>query len=81
MPTVLRVGGFKFGFFPGDHEPPHLHVRYAGRQCRIVLGTLDLSHSNMNHSEESRATRLVAEHHDELLVAWLESKARREDKR
>lgn len=81
MPTVLRAGGFSLGFYTSEHDPPHVHVRYAGRRCKVALGTLDVSRSDMNHSEESRAVRLVAEHHDELLVAWLEVKAQREEER
>jgi hypothetical protein len=77
MPVVLRVGGFAFSFFGGDHEPPHVHVRYSGRKCRIVLSTLHLSNSDMNRSEEDRAVRIVAAHLDALSAAWLEVKQKR----
>jgi hypothetical protein len=77
MPTVLRVEGFAFSFFPGDHEPAHVHVRYAGRKCRIVLSTLELSRSDMNTSEEGRAVRIVASHREALSAAWLEAQQQR----
>ena len=77
MPVVLRVDGFAFEIFSDEHEPAHVHVRYSGKKCRIVLDTLDLSRSDMNQSEESRAVRIVAEHHDELRAAWLALKGDR----
>ncbi|HEV7590802.1 MAG TPA: DUF4160 domain-containing protein [Longimicrobium sp.] len=77
MPTVLTVGGFAFSFFPDDHEPAHVHVRYAGKKCRIVLETLKLSKSTMNTSDEASALRLVSVHREELMLAWAESKLNR----
>jgi hypothetical protein len=70
MPTVLRVDGFAFRVIPGDHDPPHVHVRYSGRKCKIVLSTLDVSNSDMNRSEEGGAVRIVAEHQEALSAAW-----------
>ena len=72
MPTVLRVGGFKFGFFPDDHEPPHVHVRYAGATAvlEILAGTArDIS--GMKDPDVRRAQRIVEEHRDELLLMWI----------
>jgi hypothetical protein len=72
MPIVLRVGGFAFKCFLGDHEPPHVHVRYSGRKCRIVLSTLAVSKSDMNGSDEATAVRIVAAHREALNAAWTE---------
>jgi len=70
MPVVLRVGGFAFSFFKGDHEPPHVHARHSGRRCKIVLATLEVRKSEMNRSEEASAVRIVAEHREALATAW-----------
>ncbi|MFL5538745.1 MAG: DUF4160 domain-containing protein [Longimicrobiaceae bacterium] len=70
MPVVLRVGGFAIGFFSDEHDPPHLHVRYAGKKCRIVLSTLVLSNSTMNRSEEAAAMRIVVANREALEAAW-----------
>lgn len=72
MPTVLRVGGFKFKIFPGDHDSPHVHVRYAGATAvlEIVAGTArDIQ--GMKDPDVRRAQRIVAEHCDELLLMWI----------
>jgi hypothetical protein len=72
MPIVLRVGGFAFQIFSNEHDPPHVHVRYAGKTCRIVLSTLDVSTSGMSRSEEAAAVRIVASYREELSAAWAE---------
>jgi hypothetical protein len=79
MPTVLRVGGFAFGIYPGDHDPPHVHVWYAGKRCRIVLETLLVTGSNMSRSDAARAVHLVASHREELMLAWTEVKLNKGD--
>ena len=71
MPIVLRVGGFAFAIYLRDHAPPHVHVRYSGRWCKVELETLKLTASNMNRSEEGEALRLVSAHADVLFVLWV----------
>jgi hypothetical protein len=79
MPVVLRVEGFTFTIFHGDHDPPHVHVRYAGKKCRIVLETLLVTRSNMSRSDAARAVHLVAGHSEELMLAWIEVKLKQGD--
>jgi hypothetical protein len=79
MPVVLRVGGFSFTIFTDEHEPAHVHVRYAGKKCRIALETLLLTRSNMSRSDAARAVHLVADHREELLLAWIELKLNKGD--
>jgi hypothetical protein len=81
MPVVLRVGGFAFGIYPGDHDPPHVHVRYSGRKCKIVLSTLKISNSDMNRSEEGSVVRMVAEHWEALTTAWVEIRQQKSEGR
>jgi hypothetical protein len=75
MPVVLRSGGFAISIYSREHPPPHVHVHYAGKRCRIELETLKLSRgSSMNRSEEARALRLVAAHREALLALWIQEK-------
>ncbi|MHB8523801.1 MAG: DUF4160 domain-containing protein [Limisphaerales bacterium] len=38
MPTILRIGGFRFHFYSdGFNEPPHIHVRNADGECKFWL--------------------------------------------
>ena len=70
MPVVLRVGGFVFKIFSNDHDPPHVHVRYAGKRCKMILSTLVMTHSDMNESEEATTVRIVAANREVLEAAW-----------
>jgi Domain of unknown function (DUF4160) len=73
MPVVLRVGGFAFGFFTDDHEPPHVHVRYSGGRLVMEIETERIKRvTGMNASDVAHARRLVRMHRDELLAAWAE---------
>ncbi|WP_442920318.1 DUF4160 domain-containing protein [Mesorhizobium sp. WSM4983] len=54
MPTVHRIGAHKIQLYPGDHAPPHFHVR-AGGCCSYVvsLETLEITRGKAcgSHSE------------------------------
>jgi hypothetical protein len=73
MPTVLRVGGFAFSFFPGDgdHEPPHVHVSYAGKRIVVEVESGYVRRiQGMSVPDIRTAQKLVQLHRDELLAAW-----------
>jgi hypothetical protein len=72
MPIMLRVGGFAFGVYAGDHDPPHVHVRYAGTKCRIVLDTLQVKNGTMKVPDRAYALRVVAAHREQLHRAFEE---------
>lgn len=38
MPVIIRSSGFRFIILPGDHDPPHVHIRKAGGELIINLG-------------------------------------------
>ena len=73
MPVVLRVKGYRFGFYASDRdEPPHVHVRRNGHSAKYWLQpAVRLENSSgfpARHLNE--VERLVQEHRDELLEAW-----------
>ncbi len=38
MPTVLRIGPFRFHFYSDEgNEPPHIHVRTPDGECKFWL--------------------------------------------
>ncbi len=44
MPTVLRVRGFRIGFYSSEpDEPAHVHVHKAGGEANFWLGPVQLS--------------------------------------
>lgn len=71
MPTVLRAQGFKLSFYAGDHDPPHVHVRYGGAEIIVDLGTGQTrDNRGMKPPDIVRAVRIVEQHQDMLLAAW-----------
>jgi hypothetical protein len=74
MPTVLRVGPYRFSFFSNEgREPPHVHVHAAERQAKFWLERVILTWNyGFNSSELSRIRGIIEEHRAELLEAWHE---------
>jgi hypothetical protein len=71
MPTVLRVEGFVFSFYPNDHEPPHVHVRYAGSRVVIEIESERIRDvAGLSDADVAYARRLVRTHREALLAAW-----------
>jgi hypothetical protein len=74
MPTVLRVGPYRFFFYSGDGaEPPHIHVERDQNRAKFWLDPVRLQDSGGYRATElNRVAALVAERRDELLGAWNE---------
>lgn len=80
MPTVLRVDGFAFRFYAGDHEPPHVHVSYGGDEVVLAIETAEVRKPpGMRLPDVRRAQELVREHQRELMAAWLAWNARKKE--
>jgi hypothetical protein len=44
MPTVLRIGSFRFHFYSDElGEPPHIHVRTPAGACKFWLDDVRLA--------------------------------------
>lgn len=81
MPTVLRVGGFRFYFYGGDHEPAHVHVRNGDGVVVIDIETARVRRvEGVRDKDMRRAKALVAEHRDLLLVEWEDFERRKGDR-
>lgn len=74
MPTVLRVGPYRFFFYAGDGiEPPHVHVERDEGTARFWLDPVRLERSyGFSRKEINRVRSLVEEHLSELLECWNE---------
>jgi len=74
MPTVLRVGRYRFTFFSNERgEPPHIHVKAAGDEAKFWLESVQLAANHgFNGSELTEIERMVQEHRTTLLEAWHE---------
>jgi Domain of unknown function (DUF4160) len=74
MPTVLRVGPFRFFFYAGDGgEPPHVHVERDDCEAKFWLDPVRLERSHgFGRRDINRIRSLVEEHLPELLESWNE---------
>lgn len=74
MPTVLRVGPFRFFFYAGDRaEPPHVHVEREDKIAKFWLDPVRLQGSGgFSRMEIGRIQKIIAEHHSRLMEAWNE---------
>jgi hypothetical protein len=72
MPTVLRVGRYRFYFFSNEgQEPPRIHVKAGNDQAKFWLDPMTLA-ANYGFAahELNEIARIIAEHQSALLGAW-----------
>ena len=74
MPTVLRVGPYRFFFYAGDrHEAEHVHVERDEKVAKFWLEPVRLERSGgFGRSELRSIQRTVVERRSELMEAWHE---------
>lgn len=79
MPTVLRVGAFRFHFYSDEgNEPPHIHVRTPQGECKFWLEPISLASAGGIKPHAIRAIeRLVFEHRAVFLAAYHEFRRNR----
>jgi hypothetical protein len=64
MPTVLRIGAFRFHFYSDEgEEPAHIHVDTGDGECKFWLDPVVLAKStNVSPINVRKIERLVFEH-------------------
>ncbi len=74
MPTVLRIGPYRFFFYAGDRdEPEHVHVERDDNVARFWLDPVELQRSGgFGRSEIIRVLKLVDENKERLVRSWNE---------
>jgi hypothetical protein len=72
MPTVLRLGPYRFFFYAGDREEPeHVHVEAGEGIAKYWLDPVRLERSKGLSQRQLRdVERIVGEHQGVLLRAW-----------
>ncbi len=74
MPTVVRVGSYRFFFYAGDKdEPMHIHVESDDKIAKFWLDPIRLKNSGrFSRTEISKIHKIIDENHLKLLEAWNE---------
>jgi hypothetical protein len=72
VPTLLRIGAFRFYFYSHEpNEPPHVHVDRGGATIKVWLESLDVAKSRGFRAHEiGGIVEMVEAHRDEFLEAW-----------
>jgi len=74
MPTVLRIGPYRFFFYAGDRdEPEYIHIENNDKIAKFWLDPIRLQSSGgFSRIEISRIHKIINENHLKLLEAWNE---------
>lgn len=74
MPTVLRVGRYRFVFFSNEGiEPPHIHVKADRNEAKFWLDPVMLAANyGFRAHELNEIESMVRENQIQLLEAWYE---------
>jgi hypothetical protein len=72
MPTILRIGPYRFYFYSHEpNEPPHIHVDRDDQSAKFWLEPVALARNlGFVPKELRRLQRLVEDHQHEFLEAW-----------
>jgi hypothetical protein len=72
MPTVLRIGPFRFHFYANEgSEPPHIHVSSADGECKFWLVVVELAGNQGIRARDLREVeQLVRDNHEQLMRSW-----------
>lgn len=71
MPTILRIGPYRFFFYSNEKgEPPHIHVQREKFLAKFWLSPVALASSRHFASHELRT---IQKHVDENLKIFLEA--------
>jgi hypothetical protein len=74
MPTVIKIGPFRFFFYSNENgEPAHIHIQRERMLAKFWLKPVVLASSTRFSSKELRKLEsLVIEHREKFLEAWNE---------
>lgn len=74
MPTVLRIGPYRFFFYAGDRdEPQHIHIEKDNKLAKFWLNPIRLQSSGgFNRREITQTQQIIQEHQIQLMEGWNE---------
>jgi hypothetical protein len=74
MPTVLRVGPYRYFFYADDRdEPLHIHVERDDKIAKFWLYPIRLQSSGgFSRAEIGQILKIINQHNQQLMEAWNE---------
>ena len=69
MPTVLRLGPYRFHFYTDERtEPAHIHVAIGDDECKFWLQPIRLARNKGIPTHEIREIERIIFQHQKLLL-------------
>ncbi len=74
MPTILRIGKYRFFFYSNEFgEPPHIHVQCDDQLAKFWIEPIALAHSVRVSAQDLRKIEvIVIENQSKFMEAWNE---------
>ena len=74
MPTILRIGPFRFFFYAGDRtEDPHIHVESENKIAKFWLDPIRLQNSRgFSRIDLKKIFDIIGNNREHLLESWYE---------
>ncbi len=72
MPTVFRLGRYRFFFYSSDrNEPVHIHIEADDNIAKVRLDPIRLENNGgFSRSEIGEILSVIKEHQIDLMEAW-----------
>ena len=72
MPTILRIGPYRFFFYSNENrEPAHIHIQQDRKLAKLWLRPVTLASSTRFSSKElKKLETLVIKNKENILEAW-----------
>ena len=70
MPVLSIFYGIVVYIYWSDHNPPHIHARYAGDEMVVAIMTLEVLEGSLPKRASAMVLEWMREHQGELLAAW-----------
>jgi hypothetical protein len=70
MPEISRFYGIVIRMFFDDHNPPHFHAEYAGREALVDIRRLVVISGELPRRAIAMTVEWASLHQQELLELW-----------
>jgi len=70
MPEVSRFFGIVIRMYFDDHDPPHFHAVYAGKEAQVGIDPIVILEGDLPNRAASMVLEWAALHQRELMKNW-----------
>ena len=67
---VVEQNGISFNIYTHDHNPPHVHIKYAEYEIKVSLVDFSIMKGNLPRNKQKEAVAWVKKNHKKLLNEW-----------